>query len=343
MSFAILRTAKLKTMGEIGGSLAHTYRTRETPNADPERSQQNEHHGGETPETVRKAISERIPEKHRSDAVLCVEYFVGASPEHFQNGQDGSAYFAAAVEWLKERHGAENVVATTIHRDETSPHLVAYVVPLDHQGKLNAKSFLGGKAVLSAMQTDFADKVGRAYGLERGQEGSKATHTTIREYYGRVSRVTSKTPSVSVPEPSMGERLNVKAYGERVAESVIEQLGPELKQLRAKEVEAQAKAREQASTIRGRDAQLKLARAELLEANSKLDKLGDLTELQRLSPKAHQQILKVVSDTLRQARALDLERSEHEKRAVAPTPQPMKAQENTEPEWSNDCDDGPSF
>ncbi len=102
MSYAILRTAKLKTMGEIGGSLAHTYRTRETPNADPERSRQNEHHGGETPEAVRKAISEHIPEKHRSDAVLCVEYFVGASPEHFQNGQDGSAYFAAAVEWLKE-------------------------------------------------------------------------------------------------------------------------------------------------------------------------------------------------------------------------------------------------
>jgi len=341
VSFAILRTAKLKTMGEIGGSLAHTYRTRETTNADPERSPQNEHHGGETPEAVRKAISERIPEKHRSDAVLCVEYFVGASPEHFQNGQDGSAYFAAAVEWLKERHGAENVVATAIHRDETSPHLVAYVVPLDHQGKLNAKSFLGGKAVLSAMQTDFADKVGRAHGLERGLEGSKATHTTIQEYYGRVSRVSNKTPSVSIPEPSMGERVNVKAYGERVAESVIQQLGPELKQLRAKEVEAQAKAREQASTIRGRDAQLKLARVELLEANLELDKLSALTELQKISPAAHQQLLQVAAATLAKAKILVLERDEREKQASIP--QPAKEQERSEPERSNDYDDGPSF
>jgi hypothetical protein len=111
-----------------------------------------------------------------------------ASPEHFQNGQDGSAYFAAAVEWLKERHGAENVVATTIHRDETSPHLVAYVVPLDHQGKLNAKSFLGGKAVLSAMQTDFADKVGRAYGQQREVQKVPAPESERSNYYDELSR-----------------------------------------------------------------------------------------------------------------------------------------------------------
>jgi hypothetical protein len=332
-------------MGEIGGSLAHTYRTRETLNADSERSPQNEHQGGENPEAVRKAIAERIPEKHRSNAVLCVEYLITASPEHFEKGQDGSAYFAAAVEWLKERHGAENVVATAIHRDETSPHLVAYVVPLDAQGKLNARSFLGGKAALSAMQTDFAEKVGRAHGLERGLEGSKATHTTINEYYGRVSKGTSKTPSVSVPEPSVGERFNVKAYGDRVAESVIQQLGPELKQLRAKEVEAQAKAREQASTIRGRDAQLKLAHADLLEARSRLDKFSALTELQKISPAAHQQLLQVAAATLVKAQNLVLERDAREKQAAMQPPQPAKAQERPqpEPEWTNDYDDGPSF
>ena len=33
MAFAILRAEKLKTMGNIGGSLAHNYRTIDTPNA----------------------------------------------------------------------------------------------------------------------------------------------------------------------------------------------------------------------------------------------------------------------------------------------------------------------
>lgn len=275
MSYAILRTAKLKTMGEIGGSLAHNYRTRDTPNADPERTPDNEHLGGETPQVVLQAIRERLPEKRRSDAVLCVEYLITASPEHFQGGQDGAAYFASAVEWLKDKHGAANVVATSIHKDETSPHLVAYVVPLDDLGKLNAKQYLGGKAKLSAMQTDFAEQVGRKHGLERGLEGSRATHTSIREYYGRVGQAREKTPSVDVPEPSIGERMNVKAYGDRVAKSVIEQLAPELRQLRAKAAEAEAAKRE-----------AKHARAALEDLSKRLEPvvkvLTPLNELERL-------------------------------------------------------------
>jgi hypothetical protein len=222
----------------------------------------NEHGHGDTPESIKAALAARLPEKRRSDAVLCVEYFIGASPEHFAGGQDGSAYFADAVAWLKAKHGAENVIATAVHRDETSPHLVAYVVPLDGQGKLNAKAFLGGKAKLSAMQTDFADSVGRKHGLERGLEGSKATHTSIREYYGRVGQAQDKTPSVDVPEPSMGDRVNPKAYGNRVAEAVIQQMAPELRALRAKAAEAE-----------GAKRAAKSARTEALEATTKAERV----------------------------------------------------------------------
>lgn len=217
MSYAILRTAKLKSMGEIGGSLAHTFRTRETPNADPERGHLNEFGAGDTPESIKAALAARLPEKRRSDAVLCVEYFIGASPEHFANGQDGAAYFADAVAWLKAKHGAENVVATAVHRDETSPHLVAYVVPLDDQGKLNAKAFLGGKAKLSAMQTDFATQVGQKHGLERGIEGSKATHQSIKQYYAVLEQGTRELATVSPKslEPRVLEKANLlsKAIG----------------------------------------------------------------------------------------------------------------------------------
>jgi len=171
MSYAILRTEKLKSMGNIGGSLAHNYRTRDTPNAIPERLHLNTHDMANA-DDVKAAIVERLPKKRRSDAVLCIEYFIGASPDYF-DGSDprGERYFASAVQWLKELHGANNVVSTSVHHDETSPHLVAYVVPLDQSGKLNAKSFLGGRQKLTAMQTDFAQAM-RSHGLERGIEGS---------------------------------------------------------------------------------------------------------------------------------------------------------------------------
>lgn len=191
MPFAILRTAKLKTPGSIGGSLAHTFRTRETPNADPSKRLLNEHHGPDTPEAVKAAIEARLPAKRRSDAVLAIEYFVGMSPEAFQGGQDRAgtaAYFRDALDWLKARHGPENVISAHVHRDETTPHLVAYVVPRDGD-KLNAKKWLGGKATLSAMQTDFAERVGRQHGLERGLEGSRATHKTVREFYAELQGV----------------------------------------------------------------------------------------------------------------------------------------------------------
>ena len=196
MAYAILRTEKLKTMGNIGGSLAHNYRTRETHNAVPERRHLNTHDMASADE-VKAAIVARLPEKRRSDAVLCVEYFIGASPDYF-DGSDpkGERYFATAVEWLKERHGAENVVATSVHHDETSPHLVAYVVPLDDQGKLNAKAFLGGRAKLTAMQTDFAQAVS-AHGLERGIEGSKAKHQSIKQYYAAVEQGTRERATIS--------------------------------------------------------------------------------------------------------------------------------------------------
>lgn len=197
MSYAILRTAKLKTMGNIGGSLAHNYRIRETFNADPQRLHQNEH-SIESAGLVMAAIQKRLPEKRRSDAVLCVEYLISASPDYFESHDiKGERYFSTAIEWLKHRHGAENVIATTVHHDETSPHLVAYVVPLDEQGKLNAKSFLGGKAKLSAMQTDFAKAV-EQHGLKRGIEGSKAHHQSIRDYYAKVNASEVERPVITI-------------------------------------------------------------------------------------------------------------------------------------------------
>ena len=81
MAYAILRTAKLKSFGEIGGSLAHTFRERHTPNADPDLTPANEHAGASEAADALAAIRERLPEKRRSDAVLCIEYFIGRSPE----------------------------------------------------------------------------------------------------------------------------------------------------------------------------------------------------------------------------------------------------------------------
>ena len=67
--------------------------------------------------------------------------------------------FKKSLEFLNNKYGKENVIACSIHRDETTPHLIVYVVPIDEKGGLNAKKWLGGRSKLSQTQTEFANHV----------------------------------------------------------------------------------------------------------------------------------------------------------------------------------------
>ena len=226
MNYAILRTAKLKTMGNIGGSLAHSYRTIETPNADPNLTPKN-YHSVATPEAVKQAIKDRLPEKRRSDAVLCIEYLITASPEWEGWGNSlEDEFFKRSAQWLMDKHGEENIAGISIHRDISTPQLVAYVVPIDQKGKLNCKDFLGGRAKLNQMQTDFAKTVADL-GLKRGKEGSKAKHTSIKEYYHDINHARDFTIEAVSPKPEMFE--SKARYGEKVSAAVIEQIEPTVK------------------------------------------------------------------------------------------------------------------
>ena len=226
-NFAILRTEKLKTFGNIGGSLAHNFRDIETPNADVNRTLNNSHSLGSSIE-VMDAIQLRLPEKRRSDAVLCIEHLITASPTWNGWGTEKEHdFFENSKKWLEKQYGSKNVIAVSVHRDETTPHLIAYVVPLDeYTGKLNAKKWLGGRAKMSQMQSDFADQV-RFLGLERGIEGSKAKHTRIKEYYAKINQNEVEVQkNVFLPDAEYDE--NKYMYAERCVKSVLKDLQDEL-------------------------------------------------------------------------------------------------------------------
>ncbi|WP_418354756.1 plasmid recombination protein, partial [Shewanella chilikensis] len=74
-----------------------------------------------------------------------------------------------------------------MHRDETSPHLRAFVVPITADGRLSAKDYIGNRQKMTADQTSFAKAV-QHLGLERGIERSRATHTSIKQHYAAIER-----------------------------------------------------------------------------------------------------------------------------------------------------------
>lgn len=213
MNYCILRAEKLTSFGSIVGSAKHTFREIPTPNADPARTHLNKTIGAQDAAAVRAAIEARLPAKRRKDAVLCIEYLITASPEWFKATapKTQTAYFTAALRWLRERHGKDNIVCVNAQHDETSPHLVVYVVPLTKDGRLSAKDFLGGRKVLTEMQTDFAEKVGKPVFLQRGVQGSKATHTTAKQYAAALTKSPTLAPPVPPPTPTIAERLTGKA------------------------------------------------------------------------------------------------------------------------------------
>lgn len=247
MSFCILRTEKLKTFGNIAGSGEHNFRERETKNADSIRTHLNKTSGAQDTEEVITGIKSRLSTVPtiRKNAVLALEYFIGASPEFFASASEKQreAYFDDAEKWLKARHGVENVIAVTRQYDETSPHICAYVVPIDPGGKLNCSHFQDGREKLQAMQTDFAERVGSRHNLERGIEGSTATHTTIKDYYATVNAPAPliKTQIPKVPEPTFTDRAS-EAIGFETDHSKAVDRAEIAKKARALEVKAQRQA-----------------------------------------------------------------------------------------------------
>ena len=189
MAYAIMRAKKLANMGSVAASMQHCYRERNTHNADQERTPDNQHLVAKSTDEAMGKLRALLPEKRRKDAVLAVEYVMTASPEWFAQAtpEQEKAFFQRSLQWLVDKYGADLIVTASIHRDEATPHLSAFVVPLTQDKRLSAKEFIGSREKMRADQTTYAGCVADL-GLERGIEGSKATHQTIQQHYAAVER-----------------------------------------------------------------------------------------------------------------------------------------------------------
>jgi len=176
-------------MGSVAASMQHCYRERNTHNADQERTPDNQHLVAKSTDEAMGKLRALLPEKRRKDAVLAVEYVMSASPEWFEKAtpEQEKAFFRQSLQWLADKYGADRIVTASIHRDESTPHLSAFVVPLTQDKRLSAKEFIGSRDKMRADQTTYAACVAEL-GLERGIEGSKATHQTIQQHYAAVER-----------------------------------------------------------------------------------------------------------------------------------------------------------
>jgi hypothetical protein len=217
MAYGICRIQKLKA-GSVGRSGKHTSRRYDTPNADPTRQHIRIIGQPDSPNIpdleilVRQHIGDQTI---RKNAVLAVEFLLTASPGYFRPDDPSRAGYyepkhledfqQSACEWLANRYG-DRIVRAELHLDESTPHIHAYMVPLDERGKLNCRALLGGSRYrLSELQDDFADAMA-TLGLERGIKGSKAKHTEISKYYAAVNSAPDTSLDVSSMQQLVADR-----------------------------------------------------------------------------------------------------------------------------------------
>lgn len=184
MSYAILRVAKVKTQGAIASIGKHNERERDTPNADKSLTPNNITLIGDDSKSYLDSWQDKTKDiKIRSNAVLGLEVILTYSPEaKMQESQKFEEWKAKNIEFLKDTFGEDNILKAKLHLDETTPHIHAFIVPIDNKGKLNARAFVGGREKLRDMQTSYADYM-KEFNLNRGLENSKAEHIPLKKFY----------------------------------------------------------------------------------------------------------------------------------------------------------------
>ena len=230
MGYAIMRANKLKVQSSISDRYNHDMRIFKVNNADPLRSSQNEmlvdqlmgrSYHDIYEDTVRGMQMKGAMGTVRADAVKGIDVFLGFSHEESEN-INIDAWAKKNVEWLREQFNPpdrqihytnkkgeevteeiDNVKSVVLHMDEATPHIHAFIVPIDENGRLNAKAYTAGHSQFVELQSSYAKEM-KEFGLQRGEAHASATHEKTSEYYRRLIKAVDAT----LPSPEKGETLS---------------------------------------------------------------------------------------------------------------------------------------
>ncbi|MCT7953604.1 plasmid recombination protein, partial [Ancylothrix sp. C2] len=230
----ILRVNKLKSLRDVEIAASHDSRNFVTPNANPQGNVVILAGPTKPSEVVKQAREKIGSQKVRKNAVLGAEIILSASPEYFRYDDPGAygewdeeklnLWQKTSSQWLEQKLG-DNILQTSLHLDEATPHIHCLWVPLNKAGKLSYKTteFGGTRDSLSKIQDSYAQAL-EPLGIERGIKGSKTTHTKVKQYYQAVN--------TAIAEPLVTEQLFPEAReGETASEyrqRAIQYLQPQL-------------------------------------------------------------------------------------------------------------------
>lgn len=208
--YAIIHVQKHSSAGGgLGNHIERTEGKEHTyPHAIPEMKKHNmSFDTGYKKMTLGKAVQDRIEKGYtgkspiRKDAVKFLSLILSGTHEQtikiHKSPELFSAYINANNKFLEDEYGKENIVKLELHRDEKTPHFHAIVVPLTKDGRLSAKEVVGNRNKLKAFQDRYAAAM-KPFGLERGEEESKNTHITTKEFYQELEKTRKEVQNLDL-------------------------------------------------------------------------------------------------------------------------------------------------
>jgi hypothetical protein len=206
-NYGTIRVLEVRAKG-INGCEEHNrrqYKPSELPkNIDPSRAHLNVEWLAGGKDSFREAIDDKLTGLTvRSNAVMALEYVLGASPEFFKlTPENSKSYLDYCIEFVKAKHKEENIVAINWHFDEKTPHVHVLVVPIlekevrwknkkregvKTERRLCARDFTGHPDMLREIQKDFYEYI-VDFGVLTGAEFTKYTSAQeqVKVYNKRV-------------------------------------------------------------------------------------------------------------------------------------------------------------
>lgn len=231
MGYAVFHLEK--SPGNESAMTEHIERVKVHPNVDPSRIELNKELIGfpdgvkDRTETIQHRLDTAGLERQiGKNQVKVIRVLLSGTPEDMQRIQDEGRlddWCRDNMDYLKKTFGEENVVAATLHMDESTPHIHASVVPIvrgerrqkkkrqeDNQAQKPKRTYkkkapnrtrLCADDVMAREKLiEYQDTYGEAmakYGLIRGEKNSDARHITLTEYY-RNQKVESRNLQTNI-------------------------------------------------------------------------------------------------------------------------------------------------
>lgn len=172
------------------------------------------------------------------------------------------------IDHYGELYGRHNLLAASLHLDETSPHVHLMVTPIDDEGRVRQESFVKGKQAMRENDRAMRQRLaGAGYDVDPEPRGGNRSNMGIDEYaqwQQRIEQIEAREVEVEDREAVLNKRSSTQKRNREWLSAQKEVHDAREARLSAREVEVGQKAAE-AEKVRQKGAQRLSAAKELRE------------------------------------------------------------------------------